>query len=438
MAFEDDGISKGRKSSLLNMAAKVALKQGKNLIFRAAEDRLKNMVSQADIIVAHVGKLKGAAMKAVQMLTIEGQDFLPPEVLKVLETLQSQSQPLPNEKMHQRIREELGEERFQRLKNISSEPIAAASIGQVYLAELDGEKVVVKVQYPGIADSVDSDLGILKKLVQGLLFVSRKEVNIDELFVEVTRILKLETDYLNERDCLLAYQDGFSEHSDYRIPKVFSEMTTSQVITMSFEEGLEFPKWLDTEPAESSKKKIGDLFLDLYQIEFFKNRLVQTDPNPANFLVTAEDELVLLDFGATLHYDVKFVRQYMSLLNCVFSDGGDVLEKLLDLEFIDSRESDETKQEFVNFLKMSLSPFEPERQPFDFGNQEYVAEVRTKAAAFSKKIQYSAPPKQIIFLHRKLGGIFQLLRMLDAKIDLTRFVESLLASEIEGEPEVSS
>jgi len=426
MSNSDDEITKNRKTSLFKMAAKVAFKQSKNIVYRAAEDRLKNMVSQADVIVKHVGKLKGAAMKAVQMITIEGRDFLPPEVIKVLETLQSQSQPLSNEEMMKRIRQELGEEKFNSLQDMEEEPIAAASIGQVYRAKINGQPIVIKVQYPGIAESVDSDISALKKLIKGLMIVYRKKVNLDEIFDEVTRILKLETDYEYERDMAQKYSENFSDKSGYRIPKVIPELTTKRVITSEYIDGLEFTAWLEKGPSKEKRLSLGQKILDLYNIEFFENRLVQTDPNPANFLVDSDNNLVLLDFGATIAYDVNFTNQYLRLLKSVFRNDENLIHLVEEFGFIDPREDRETKKDFVDFIQMTLQPFRSENQPFDFSSNDYVDEIRSKAMSFSRKIKYSAPPKKLIFLHRKLGGIFQLLRMLEAQIDLIPFVEFVL------------
>ena len=128
-------IPKSRTTSLLSMAAKVALKEGKNILQKHGDKRLLNMMEQADIIVKHVGQLKGAAMKAVQMMTVELHDLIPPEVLSIFEKLQSQDPPLSDELMIANLRKELGDELFSQLENISSEPLASASIGQVYQAQ---------------------------------------------------------------------------------------------------------------------------------------------------------------------------------------------------------------------------------------------------------------------------------------------------------------
>jgi aarF domain-containing kinase len=428
MSKNDVKLPKSRTSSLLSMASKVLLREGQALFDSQAEKKLAKLISQSEIIVKHVGQLKGAAMKAVQMISVEAQDFLPPEVLRVLESLQSQAPPIDNEVMLDFLKKELGDDLFMRIKDLNPKPIASASIGQVYEAKINNEIVVIKIQYPEIANSVDSDLKILKKLVSTLLFVFRKNINIDELFLEVKRVLTLETDYINEVKSLLEYSKFFKSNKDYKIPEVYSEFCTSKVITLSKEDGLEFSQWIKNKPNQVEKEKIGHKLLNLYIKEFFEYQLVQTDPNPANFLVNNEGQLVLLDFGATLTYSKDFVKDYQSLLYLVFTgDDDEILNKALNMGFLSSKEDKETQNEFVNFLKLSLASFDIKSQPFDFSTQEYPELIRKSVLSFSKKLKYSPPPTQIIFLHRKLGGIFQMLRMMQVKLDLTNYRQYILA-----------
>ncbi len=422
-------IPKSRKTYLFKMAAKMAVQQGKKYLSNNPDSRLATLVEQADTLVNHVGRLKGAAMKAVQSLSIEGSDFLPPEVLQVLEKLQSQAPPIDNEVLMAEMKRELGEEKFSLLENLSQEPIASASIGQVYQATYKGKNVVIKVQYPGVAESVDDDIDTLKKFVKGFLTVSNKRIKVDDLMEEARRVLKLETNYLHEAQSLKKYKSCF-EGSQYHVPDVYDEFTTQKVIVLSKEEGLEYTAWLKTNPTGAEKQRVADQLLNLYIKEFFENQLVQTDPNPANFLIQENGRMVLLDFGATMEFDVGFVREYQDLTRTVFSkDRGKILEKVFELNFLDQRESEEAQNEFINFLLLSLTPFEPEKQPFDFSDNEYSQQVRNQALKFSRLLKYSAPPKNLIFLHRKLGGIFLLLKKLNMRADLSEFRKLILEKD---------
>ena len=426
MANKETEIPKARNAHLFKMAARMAVQQGKKYLSGDKNRRLLTMLEQAETLVSHVGKLKGAAMKAVQTLSIEGYDFLPPEVIQVLEKLQSQAPPISSAVLKEQMLNELGEEKFSLLKNLSEEPIASASIGQVYSAEYQGQPVVIKIQYPGVAESVDADIDTLKKLLKALIVVSQKNIKLDSLMEEARRVLKLETDYKHEEKSLIQYKKLFAG-SEYIIPNVFPEFTTSKVLVMSRERGLEYTDWVKTDPSDKQRQKVAAQLLRLYNKEFFENRLVQTDPNPANFLVTEQGDMVLLDFGATIDFDEDFVRDYQLLIRKVFArDREEILKKIYDLNFLDPRESKEVQKAFVDFMILSLTPFDPALQPFDFGDPMYSQEIRNEALSFSRKLKYSAPPKKLIFLHRKLGGIFMLLKKLDIKVDLSEFREIIL------------
>ncbi len=414
-------IPKSRKGHLFKMAARVAMKQGEKFLSADHSKKLQVLIDQADIVVNHVGRLKGAAMKAVQTLSVEGYDFLPPEVITVLEKLQSQAPPVDPEIMHQQIRQELGEERFLLLKDLSTTPLAAASIGQVFTATYQGESVVVKVQYPGIAESVDEDIDTLKSILKTFVFLANKKVDIEDLMEEARRVLKLETDYIHEIESLNKYRENF-KNSVYIVPKAYPEMTTHKVIVLSHEPGKEFSKWLKTKPSHKDKQQVAEQLLKLYIKEFFENKLVQTDPNPANFLINDKNQLILLDFGATVYFDNDFVKFYQRLLRAVFAQDKTEIEKqVFELKFLSDKESQQTRDLFIDFLIYSLSPFDPDDQPFDFSDSTYSTEVRRRALLVTRALKFSAPPKQLIFLHRKLGGIFMLLKQLDAKADLMFF-----------------
>lgn len=422
-------FSRSRKSELFKMAAKVAIKQSEKFFSSDQSRNLKTMIEQADIIVNHVGHLKGAAMKAIQTLSIEGYDFLPPEVVYRLEKLQSSAPPISNNMMMEVMRLELGEERFSKLNNISENPIASASIGQVYRAQYGEQSVAVKVQYPGIVDSIDEDIDVLKKLIKGFLVLSQKKIDIEDLMEEARRVLKLEANYLNELASLIRYKENL-KNKPYRIPVPIIELSTQRVLTMSFERGLEFSHWLRTNPKQHQKDEIADALLQLYIIEFFENRFVQTDPNPANFLIDERQQLILLDFGASLEFESNFAEQYQNLLRTAFTHNHKAIrDKVLELGFLSSQESLETQNYFVDFLIYSLYPFDSSIQPFNFSDSSYSVEVRKRALQLTRSLKHSAPPKQLIFLHRKLGGIFMLLKQLGTKKNLELFKQLMIEKD---------
>lgn len=192
-------------------------------------------------------------------------------------------------------------------------------------------------------------------------------------------------------------------------------------------EGRSLKEWLATKPTLKEKEHLGRLVLDLYVKEFFEFGYVQTDPNFANFLYQADTQkLVLLDFGATRHYAPDFRKSYSKLLRDIQEGGqADIIGTSLKMGLIQEGESIDCLKSFVKMLKISMEPFNSDRQPFAFGDLDYSKAVREATTQFIKQVQFSPPPHQLIFLHRKLGGIFSLLKVMDVKIDLRPYWERL-------------
>jgi len=397
-------------------------------------DRLRVQVLQAGELVQSLGRLKGAAMKVGQLLSIEGADFLPPEVIEILGQLRDSGAPMPPSTVTRVLRTELGDAKFGRLTELSLQPLASASIGQVHRARLDGQDLALKIQFPGIADTIDSDLALLKKALGGFLAISRKDINIGPLMEELDTLLKQEVNYAIEADHLEAYRAGLAKYGlgeRFVIPRVFREFSTERVLAMSYEPGLRVPDWLRTNPAAEARNEFGQLLLDLYQVEFFRMGLVQTDPNFSNFYFRPEErKIVLLDFGATRAYDAAFRADYVELLK-LMRDGTDaaLLEKSVAMALVNPSESRECLEAYVSMLRLSVEPFNPRRQPFAFADADYSNEVRGATMAFTGKIRVSEPPRQLIFLHRKLGGVFSLLKTIDARLDLLPYWERLSTAQ---------
>ncbi len=388
--------------------------------------RVQTQIDQAKLVVDSLGRLKGAAMKMGQLFSLEAADFFPPEVVDILSRLQDQSPPLSTEVIGDILTKELGTRRKDVL-NFSPKPIAAASIGQVHSARIGDKKVALKIQYPGVADSIESDVKILRTLLFSLMKIGKREINMDPLFAELTEVLKSEVDYLQEAASTREYRRLFSDDPRFLVPQVLSDYSTSRVLTLEFMEGRSLKEWLATKPTLKEKEHLGRLVLDLYVKEFFEFGYVQTDPNFANFLYQADTQkLVLLDFGATRHYAPDFRKSYSKLLRDIQEGGqADIIGTSLKMGLIQEGESIDCLKSFVKMLKISMEPFNSDRQPFAFGDLDYSKAVREATTQFIKQVQFSPPPHQLIFLHRKLGGIFSLLKVMDVKIDLRPYWERL-------------
>jgi aarF domain-containing kinase len=421
-----------RTFELTKLSVKVGLKELKS-------GDLKSRIEQAKMITETLSQLKGAAMKAGQMLSIELDDYFPPEAVQIISQLQNRGTEVNFKIIEATLKKELGLEKFNKLENINPKPIASASIAQIHLAEYKGKKVVLKVQHPGVAKSINSDVALIKKVAQSFVTMSGRKMNLNPLFAEMKSVLNQEVDFEQEVEYLKKYRKlilGISHGKDkYYSPEPYSNMNTKKVITMSWEEGLSINDWLQTTPSQKKKEKLAHLVLNLYCYEFYHWGLVQTDPNFANFLVREEDGdigLVLLDFGATREYDKDFRTQYLNLIENVHAlknakdqdaQKAEIIRIAVDFNLIDRRENQEANDLFIEILNLAVEPFfaSEKNNKFSFGNQEYNKRAKESVKKFLTSLKYSAPPHRLLFLHRKLGGISSLLRRLDVDLDLSRY-----------------
>jgi len=410
-----------RSKEFLSLATKVGAKELKNRI--SPTNTLK--LEQIRDLTESLSRLKGAAMKAGQMLSIEASEFLPPEALAILSKLQNKSDVfMPIEDVEFILKKELGEEKFALIENLSALPIAAASIGQVHSAIYKGDKVVFKIQYPGIADSIDSDIRILKRIANTFMVMSRKsDISLDALFDELKDEFKKESDYVNEAENIKAYQKILEPYPEYKVPNFYKELSTKLVLCMSHESGVPFKEWMEKEPTKELQMHFGQLFLNLYTVEFFDNRMVQTDPNYANFLINEESkQIVLLDFGAVKRYSEEFLAKYIKLIkSAVEKNASETVSMAEKMNLMSKEERTETKIAFYEMIRASLSAFDEDRQPLHFGDSDYYKKTAEASKKLMKLVEFSAPPHQLIFLHRKLSGVFNMLKKMDLAIDLGPF-----------------
>lgn len=416
-----------RGSKLFGLASKMAINEISSRVKTWDDEKTKIQakIELAQTMVKTLSELKGASMKVGQLLSMDLGEFLPPEVVKVLETLHQKATFLPFESIEKILRDEL-QEKYTDFSNISEKPIAAASIGQVHSAVLNGKNVVLKVQYPGVADSIPSDLRMLQFCFSNLSRVSGKEVDLAPFFKEMEEVLMRETDYDHELRMLTKYKSSFAS-SQYIVPEVFPNHCTKKILTMEMIQGKSFTEWTETSLL-GERTALANHLIQLYLLEFFKHGLVQTDPNPGNFLITENNQIALLDFGAVKEYDRAFIESYRKILIAAFNQDYKLLiEESEKRGFIDPREDEETRELYIQMMDTLAAPFRQET-PFDFGEKAFYEDSRNTSWALSKKSKYSPPPKDLVFLHRKLAGIFILIRRLDVKLNLRKcwdLVESI-------------
>jgi aarF domain-containing kinase len=396
---------------------------------RASE--LTARVEQARLMVESLGRLKGALMKAGQLLSIDASDVLPPEAMSILANLQAGAEPVDFETLRGVLVDELGQDWRSAFDEFDERPAASASIGQVHRGVVSGVPVAVKVQYPGVRESIDSDLDVLQKLGSGWLAVSRRDIELSGVFDELRTLLHREADYRHEVSSQRRFASLVADDARFAVPRSLVDLSATRVHTMSWEEGESLGGWLQqTRPLEE-RLWLGRALLDLYCSEFFRWGLVQTDPNFGNFLLRSRQrQLVLLDFGATVEFDVEFRQGYVRLLRAVGSgDPRRVADEGIAFGLLDARESREVRQLFAEFLQTAVEPFDAAGQPFAFRDARYAERSSDVSRRFIRSLKFSPPPRRLLFLHRKLGGIFQLLRRLDVELDLRPYWAQMVEAD---------
>lgn len=421
-----------RSLQIIKLATQVGIKELKS-------QDIKSRLDQANLIVKNLSNLKGAAMKAGQLLSLNLEDYFPPDAIEILSQLHQSADAYTFEKIEKILKKELTLKTYKQLDQINETPLGVASIGQVHKAKHKGLDIVLKIQYPDITKSIDSDLKLLKLLTVSFCKLSGKEMDLDLLFHEFKEILKQEVDYHSEAKHQSLYFEKVSRLKKnpcyiFKVPKVITELSSKKILAMTFEEGVSLRRWINDNHDLYLRHILGSALLDLYISEFFEWGLVQTDPNPGNFLVknlnNKKIEICILDFGATKSYDLDFIKNYKLLLKCAFEqDTGKLKNFALDFKLIDSRESDEAFEALFELLEVSIQPFRESvlnKANFDFTDSKFLTATKDSSKRVFKVFKFSPPPHNIIFLHRKLAGVYAILKQLEVKIDLSKYWERIL------------
>lgn len=385
---------------------------------------------QLKSLSTELGNLKGSLMKAGQMLSMYGEHFFPPEANQFLKTLQMQSTPLEFSVIEKQLQNELPSNLIKTLQ-IDPEAIGTASLGQVHKAKMlhSNQVIALKIQYPGVKNAIDSDLKALKTLLKILKWLP-KELNTDPLFSEVKNMLIQETDYVQEAQATLEYRQKLSGISDYIVPQVFSEYSTDKIIATSYEKGLKPDDNLVRQLPQNRKNKIGHIYLDLYFKELFLWGIVQTDPHLGNYKIrlnpAGDDQLILLDFGATRKYPDNFLKNYKKLiLSSLDKRRADLIQAALELKFLDKNDPPDLVDLFVNFCELTVEPFSGGE--YDFKNSDLPQRLAQIVFKIIQDFPLRSPPQEVIFLDRKTSGVFTFLKVIEAKLDASGLLRSYLA-----------
>ncbi len=400
----------------------------------ASADRFKQMMtSQMSMLSRELGKLKGSVMKVGQMLSMYGEHLLPPEANQMLKSLQSESPPLAWSEIEKVLRRQLGPEKLALLE-VETEPCGSASLGQVHRAreKATGRLLAIKVQYPGVDHAISSDLKALRSVLQVSKLIP-KGPKYDELFHEVQEMLHQEVDYAAEKKQTNEFRALFSNDPRIVIPETLEEFSTRRVLVTSFEEGvsLESPEVLAL--PQERRNAIGRLFLEVYFRELLEFGRLQTDPHFGNYRIrlgatAAEDRLICLDYGAVREFAPEFLRPYFVMLRgAAYQNRAEVERGAADLGFLQEGDPEDLLKKFYDLCILFTEPFGAQNQPYDWGASDLPKRVIQAGSEIAWGFRLRVPPRETVFLDRKMGGVFVVLSVLKVKADCRDLLEKYLS-----------
>ncbi|TMS36756.1 hypothetical protein L596_003845 [Steinernema carpocapsae] len=374
--------------------------------------------ANAERIVQTLCRVRGAALKLGQMLSIQDSDTVPPYLLEIFDRVRHSADFMPMKQVHKQLQKELGDDWRSKFADFDERPFAAASIGQVHKATtLDGRYVAVKIQYPGVAEGIDSDIDNLVTILNvGRLFP--KGMFLDNFVKVARRELKAECDYEREARAISKFRELLCDQEHFYVPGVFRELSTKRVLTTEFIEGKPVDKCM--EESQTVRDYIASKFIELCLKEIFLWRFMQTDPNWSNFFFgkhpgTGEPRLILLDFGASRSYPKLFVDRYMHIIRAAYDkDTEKMLKYSREIGFLTGYESkimEKAHCASISILGETLAS----DVPYDFSQQTVTKRIHDLIPVMLEH-RLTSPPEEIYSLHRKLSGSYLLATKLRATV----------------------
>lgn len=408
----------GRFFKLAGMTASVAGQyagQRARRLFGTENDegaQSESYTRMAGQIADTLGELKGAVMKVGQIAS-QTQDFLPKEFSDALERLQKEAPPMPFEVIVAQVEAELGKPVPELFEYLQETPYAAASIGQVHRARLhDGTDVIVKVQYPGVDESCDSDLKQLRLALKlgGLLKMPKETV--DQLFGEIRIRLKEELDYENEARNLKMFREFHANDPWVIIPAVIDSHSTRRVLTLELVEGDHVNQVTPARYDQDTINLIGHRIFTTMADQLFRFQCIHGDPHAGNFAYRPDGSVILYDFGCVKKLKPEIVEAYRKVLVAALDEDYQALDRhLIDLGARVENQPAVDEAYYAMWRDILIVPFDQD-EPYDFAESELHKHVAAKTSTVFKYLDYFKPPVESIFIDRMIAGHYWMLKRL--------------------------
>ena len=381
----------------------------------------------ASDIYNSLSELKGSALKIAQMLSMD-KNILPTAYVNKFTQSQYNAPPLSGPLIVRTFTKSFGKTPEKIFDKFNIKSTHAASIGQVHEAELNGKKLAVKIQYPGVGDSISSDLKLVKPFAFRLLGMSEKELNV--YIKEVEERLLEETDYEREVRSSLEFSEACKNLENIVFPGYYPELSSNRIITMDWLEGLHLKEFLATNPSQELKNKIGQALWDFYNFQQHELRKVHADPHPGNFLITPDEKLGAIDFGCIKEMPDDFYEPFFSLATTdLFNNKGETIKAFRQLEMVLPNDTPAQIEFYYKAYKEMISLFaKPYATPtFDFSEPEFFEALYAYGEKIAKMPEFKQARgvKHFIYINRTNFGLYNILHELKANIKTDTYKPSL-------------
>jgi predicted unusual protein kinase regulating ubiquinone biosynthesis (AarF/ABC1/UbiB family) len=417
-----------RAAKFISTGAKVGGNYMKHYAKKVVNPSMTNEqlhTDNASDIYNSLSQMKGSALKIAQMMSMD-KNLLPRAYQDKFTMAQYSAPPLSYPLVVKTFQKSFGKSPDQMFDTFTRSAVNAASIGQVHQATKDGKKLAIKIQYPGVADSVTSDLRLVRPFALRLL--NMNEIELDHYMGEVEERLIEETDYLLEVQRSREISEACGHIPNLKFPIYYDELSADRIITMDWISGKHIKEWMDTNPSQESRNQIGQALWDFYHHQVHNLKQVHADPHPGNFIIQEGEQLGIIDFGCVKVIPEDFYQGYFALIKKeLLINQKDLDQIFYNLEFISDKDTEIEKSFFKAIFTEMISllgkPFHVEKFDFaddDFFNEIFLLGERISNDKMFRKSRQARGSRHGLYINRTYFGLYNLLNQLRAEVNTTK------------------